>query len=286
MNFSKSSNFSSIFSILSIFLLSCLLFSFTLNSVSAGPSAINKDNAADYASRPVPVKTNPNPLSEDADENEFNSYPESTHELFERHGLGFVTDSLSSFVTLFDKSTHFFSKLNSIETFEILNRFVSAFALSFTNTFGSVATSKDAPSGSLSINQVKDLLDKQESNLKSLLIKDDRILSSEWSSFIGKIHILFDSLKELYILAFNNGLSLNWWIISILVVACSKIPKDLFDHATFEEFLGLPGTLHSTLHEALNSLMSSDSAPMIKLALSTFTNYNRQKRREQRESEL
>lgn len=276
--------------IISVLFLSSLLLSFSLVPTLADPSVgLGKESPTDYAARSLPVRTKAKPMSEDLNDHGddgYNAKSESTHELLERHGLGFITDSLSDFITLFDKSTHFFSRLNNAETFVVLNRFIAAFIQTFSTTFGSAATSKDAPSGPLTFNQVKDLLDKQESILKATLIKDDNILNSEWSSFISKIHLVFDSLKDLYKLALDNSLSLNWWMVSILAVALKNVPEDLFSHATFEEFLGLPGTFQTTLHDALNSLMESQSAPMIRLALSAFTNYQRQKRQEQRDSEL
>jgi len=279
--------------LLSVFILQVLIY--TLVSLNSFTVSALKVATPDFKFVPQKVKVAHDAEDEtgsdfDDDGQDYDHHSEkprqSLHKLLESNGLGIVTDTFSDFFESFEVSKRFFSSLNTDQTFEVLNRFVYSFAQTFTTIFGPLASGKGAPTGPLMYTQIKDLLDKQESTLKAVLIKDEKILSSEWASFIGKIHMLFESLKNLCKLANNSGFTLQWWMVSVIVLAMDKVPEDLFVRSTYSDILGLPTTFHQTVHDAIEGLFYSDMAPLIKIVASTLTNYQRQKHQEQRESEL
>jgi hypothetical protein len=198
----------------------------------------------------------------------------STSELLEKHGLYEVSEQFTDFIQMFDTGTHFFSRLNDDEQFGVLNRLVDAFKQSYLTTIDEVNNAKDKPNGAVSLQMMRDLLDRQEMHLKRLLKKDDKILTSEWAQFIGKLHLVFDGLKTLYATAVEGDLALYWWMLLLTPSFVKAIPSDLFDKSVFGELLHMPLALKDSIHDILEHMMQSDYAPMIKLVSNMAAKYD------------
>lgn len=198
----------------------------------------------------------------------------STSELLEKHGLNEVSDQFSDFIQVFDTSAHFFSKLKDNDQFEVLNLVIDAFKQSYLMTIDEVNNAKDKPSGQITTQMMKDLLERQEMHLKHLLKKDPRIMDSEWVQFFDKLHMVFDGLKTLYGLAIENEMSLQWWMLLLTPSFIKAIPSDLFDKNVFGELLHMPLALKDYIHDILEHMMQSDYAPLIKLGSNMATRYD------------
>jgi hypothetical protein len=206
----------------------------------------------------------------------------TSHEFLEKHGLGQIAHHFSQFISIFDTSTHLFSKLDDDEQFGVLNRVIEAFRDAYIKTVGDVSASPNRP-GTYNISAMKDFFSRHEMNFNRLLQQDQNILDSEWAQFLGQTHYVFDSLKELYQLALANGLPglpLNSFMLDLSATMMRAVPDDLFNRNTFSEVLQMPGQLQSTLHDILESALTSDYGPMIKMAAQVAANYAMQRRDE------
>jgi len=206
----------------------------------------------------------------------------TSHEFLEKHGLGQIAHHFSQFIGIFDTSTHLFSKLDDDEQFGVLNRVIESFRDAYIKTVGDVSASPNRPSN-YNISAMKDFFSRHEMNFNRLLQQDQNILDSEWAQFLGHTHYVFDSLKDLYQLALANGLPglpLNSFILDLSATMMRAVPDDLFNRHTFSDLLQMPVQLQSTLHDILESALTSDYGPMIKMAAQVASNYAMQRRDE------
>jgi hypothetical protein len=222
------------------------------------------------------------PIAEDDSEDE----NLSTHELLEKHGLPDVARELSGFLQMFDTTAHFFSKLNEDEHFDVLNLVIDAFKRSFVTTMNEVMNAKDAPSGPISLPMMKDFFSRQEIHFKESIKRDSRIYESEWITLLGQVHIVFDSLKKIYQLALESHMSLDWWMLKLASPMIEKIPIDLFDRTMFSELLEVPIGIKQTVHDTLESVLTSDYAPMLKIGAQLAANYDWRKLMNDEHAEL
>jgi len=226
------------------------------------------------------------PVAEDDSHYDSEDENLSTHELLEKHGLPDVARQLASFLAMFDTTAHFFSKLNEDEHFDVLNLVIDAFKRSFVTTMNEVMNAKDAPSGPISLPMMKDFFSRQEIHFKESIKRDSRIYESEWITLLGQVHIVFDSLKKVYQLALENHMSLDWWMLKLASPMIEKIPIDLFDRTMFSELLEVPIGIKQTVHDTLESLLTSDYAPMLKIGAQLAANYDWRKLMNDEHAEL
>lgn len=207
----------------------------------------------------------------------------TSHEFLENHGLPQISKAFSQIIMMFDTSTHFFSKLDDDEQFGVLNRVVEAFRDSYVKTVNDMSQSKSMPSGSFSINVMKDFFSRQEANFNTLLQQHQNILDSEWAKLLGHTHYVFDALKDLYALALANsvpGFPVNSFIMELSVTFIRGIPDDLLDRTNFSEVLQMPGMLQDFVHDYLETALTSSFGPMIKMFVQVLANYASQRHTE------
>lgn len=212
--------------------------------------------------------------SDDLMEDEDDFERMTTHQFLERHGLGLVAKQLSKFITLFDTSTHLFSKLNDDEQFNVLNRVLNTFLKSYVLTVQDLSNSKDAlVGGEISFSAMKDFIVRQESHFNGMLKSDPKILQSEWSQFLVHTHVLFDSFKDIYQSSLDNGLPLRWWMLKMTGPLVDSVPTNLLDRSTFASLLSAPAELQHNIHQMLESVLTSQYGPMIKMAAQFASTY-------------
>jgi len=198
----------------------------------------------------------------------------STHDLLERHGLSLIALKFEKFIGIFDDGTDFFKKLNSDDKFDILNDVIRSFKRSFLMVINEFSSAKPAPSGSLSLAQASDFLVRQEVHFKSMLVANPKIVKDEWNHFLGMTHMIFNSLKKLYSLALESHLAPEWWMLEMASPMINNIPDDLFDRETFKDLLDVPTGIRNTIHDVLESALTSDYGPILKIGAQLAANYD------------
>jgi hypothetical protein len=205
-------------------------------------------------------------------------------EFFQMHGLDSISRHFADIITLFDASTHFFTKLDDDGQFRVLNLVISAFRDSYIKSVGDVSSSPNKPSeGVYNVSAINDFFKLHERNFNKLLQKDQDILDSEWVQFLSHTHHVFDSLKDLYELAVVNGVfgfPFSSFTLDVSATLMRGIPDHIFNRASFSEFLRMPGQLQQTFHTVLGSALTSDYGPMLKMFAQIASNYAMQGRDE------
>jgi len=216
-------------------------------------------------------------LDDDVEEYPNQSYYEeslSTNEFLHKHSLSMVAAKVSWLVSMVDDAIDMTTRINADEHFEMLNRVIDAFRKSFVMTVNEFSASQGVPSGPFSLEIMKHFFDRQETHLKELIKKDTKISQSEFAQFLGKLHLVFDKLKDAYGIALENHVSINLFVLSFAAPFIDKIPSGILPRSMFSELLDLPSMVRNMVHETLEGPLTSDYAPMLKMVLNLAANYD------------
>ena len=211
---------------------------------------------------------------------ELRSYVDvSTVKMLENRGLDILVENFESFFHLFDNTTYISHHLSEEENFNVLNDMIDAIKRSFIMTANQILNSRNAPTGEITPSSMASLLEIQETHFKDLLRKKvPKGLNLELLEvFFTRIHLVFDTVKRLYEMAFEMlpaPLKFSWMQLQFVLPFLELIPTNhLLDHSNFEWFLLTPAITKKALHDLIVFVFAAERSHLTKVVFDLVKMY-------------
>ncbi|KAM0682808.1 hypothetical protein MDAP_002043 [Mitosporidium daphniae] len=207
----------------------------------------------------------------------------STIEMLDRHGLNILVENFASIFHLFDKTASLSHHLSDEDNFNILNDILDSVKRSFIMTVNEILNSRNAPVGVITPSSMSNFLTRQEVHFKELLQKKtpQNIDPQLWEAFFTRLPLAFDSVKQLYRMAFENlptPLQFSWTQLQFISPFLEFIPStNLLSHSQFEWFLLMPANTKKLLHDFIALVFSMERSHLTKAVFDLIKMYDWQK---------
>jgi len=196
----------------------------------------------------------------------------TTSDILKKFGLDHL---VPNFVSMLDHANGLFTNYTQKRYINAVNRVAAAFKTAFLQTLEPAKLASPRPSGTLDVQDVKDLFAAQKRIFHDLVAKELGVDQDQVEPFFKQyVDPFYASLNEAYSYIYSKGLSLNWMILFFALPYIDDFDTNVIDSEMFAHLRDMPGQMKQTLHDFLTDILSGSQAHFIRMIISILSTFD------------